>query len=316
MRERTALPGLRRASLRKNRHMLLRSLVVIGAVLMAVNQPGHAQVVEYRGTATNLGTDTHPTPPLTGSLSIRIDSTSNGSMVIGAPLGGSGGIVSRRWADTLVIFSLGQAGDTIIWLGKLDGNRLAGFYRVVRGAARGQGGQWAVARTPGARLPELLPLTDALAQDRIGELVLPARERGSQVPVERWYPGSRPSPPQDREEERQGLLFLVLIFGAWLMVREWWRYPKEPTPGASRHERQAPAPQTPPDGLAAARLLLGVPEHASLVEIRRAWRAQMLRHHPDLAGMDEARRCVMHRRAQELNLAYAALTKGYRQPRA
>jgi hypothetical protein len=95
-----------------------------------------------------------------------------GKLVVYQPLGGTGPTAARRWADSVLILSISDGGDTIVWVGQAEGYRLAGGYVVTGGSAAGQIGRWALTRTSGPALapgprPQDRILASALAELRM-----------------------------------------------------------------------------------------------------------------------------------------------------
>lgn len=74
----------------------------------------------------------------------------------------------------------------------------------------------------------------------------------------------------------------------------------------ARRGRQG-APGT--DEVDRACAVLGVRTTATLLEIKQAWRREILKYHPDRAGQDRAKQRDLHTRAQEINWAYETLQR-------
>jgi len=125
------------------------------AVFVATAQPLKAQdSLVYRGSVTNHSYGSPADTGITGSLNIRTVRTdlSEGSLTIGAPLGGSGIFTGQMWADTVLLMSESAAGDTILWLGLAGRDEIVGSYIIVGGGFRGQGGTWWVVHHTGERI--------------------------------------------------------------------------------------------------------------------------------------------------------------------
>ena len=104
-------------------------------------EPGKLSAVTYRGSVTNSGLPDQP-----GSLEIGVDGDSSavsGHVKIGPPLGGSGQMVGQLRGDTLYLMSISIVGDTIFWLGMIEGDSIqSGRYAITGGVYKGQDGVW------------------------------------------------------------------------------------------------------------------------------------------------------------------------------
>jgi DnaJ like chaperone protein len=74
---------------------------------------------------------------------------------------------------------------------------------------------------------------------------------------------------------------------------------------ASGQQRRTRAPHH--DDIGRATIVLGVHAHASMHEIKQAWRQLIIKHHPDRAGKDKKAEAEMQVRAKEINWAYNVL---------
>jgi hypothetical protein len=110
----------------------------------------------YDGEATNLGTGAASTEGITGRITWTTAADGQGQLNIFPPLGGSGRTVARQWADSVLVVSMGDAGETVVWVGRVEGAQLAGAYVITGGLAAHQLGRWTLARTGG---PGLTPTT-------------------------------------------------------------------------------------------------------------------------------------------------------------
>jgi hypothetical protein len=111
----------------------------------------------YEGEATNLGTALVPTAGLTGRVTWATAANGDGQLNISPPLGGSGPTVAHQWADSVLVISMGDGGDTIAWVGQVEGTRLAGTYVITGGSFAQQIGRWGLTRTGGPGLTPASP---------------------------------------------------------------------------------------------------------------------------------------------------------------
>lgn len=134
------------------RHLLCCTLAAQAVALAA--RPLCAQERVYSGTASNLGYPNSLGGGTTGTFELRLRGAApmHGSLTVGAPLGGSGSAVTAVWADTVIVRSISEAGDTIVWLAQLRADSLRGPYLIVGGASAGQGGRWSAVRASGPRI--------------------------------------------------------------------------------------------------------------------------------------------------------------------
>jgi Zn-dependent protease with chaperone function len=172
------------------------SVSVLALVTVSAAKQVSAQSAVYQGTVSNYGVAAHPAEGLSGLLALRFRSTATltGRATIGAPLGGSGPYQGRIWRDTLILRSVSDAGDTIFWLARINGDTLQGPYIVLGGQSQGQGGVWQVARVSGPRVvprrqsarpfPDSVSLEEALAPFSR----LPRTARGARPPPESPLP--------------------------------------------------------------------------------------------------------------------------------
>lgn len=98
----------------------------------------------YRGTVVNSGLTSMPAT-LEWSVFARSDSQVVGWLQIGAPLGGTGiTLAMPRGQDSVVLVTLSEAGDTIVWTSPTRTGMMSGSYSITGGQFRGQGGQWSL----------------------------------------------------------------------------------------------------------------------------------------------------------------------------
>ncbi len=115
------------------------------------NDPTSPFISVYEGTVTN---DGFPDWPATLHIGFEGWTPSpHGYLLIGSPLGGSGPVTLGWMQDHLALLTHSENGDTIFWVGRLNGDEMAGTYRVIGGRSTGQTGEWTVRRRSGVPLP-------------------------------------------------------------------------------------------------------------------------------------------------------------------
>ena len=130
--------------------------LLLGVAGLALANPLAAQAARYEGEATNLGLAAAPRPidmGVTGGLTCVMPPNGEGQLIVHPPLGGTGAAVAHRWGDSVLIVSASDGGDTIAWVGRVDGVQLSGVYVIIGGMFARQGGRWTLTRTSGPALP-------------------------------------------------------------------------------------------------------------------------------------------------------------------
>ena len=100
------------------------------------------QTTVYSGVVTNHGF-AWDTSGVSAALTVALFGN-RARVDINSPLEGSGDGDYALWADSALIVTISEAGDTIAWLGHLTAVGLEGPYRVVGGQSENQGGLWSV----------------------------------------------------------------------------------------------------------------------------------------------------------------------------
>jgi len=90
------------------------------------------------------------------------------------------------------------------------------------------------------------------------------------------------------------------------------RPPRDHGSDHQHREHRAPPPPPPPepdDPLAQAYAALEVPRTATLAEVKKAWRNQLRKYHPDIHSSDAEKQALAHEVSQQLNDAYDLIEK-------
>ena len=174
---------------------LSRLLTCLVAYATAVESRLSAQVSSYEGEATNLGTAVSPRAAITGRITWLTQTDGNGMLMIFPPLGGSGPTRVRRWVDSVLIVSMNSGGDTIAWVGRVDGKAIRGAYVVTGGPFIHQIGRWQVNLVSGPAL-----LVASRPSQGLAAILRAVRSvsmtPGQSSPIAPQAPAERYSPPR------------------------------------------------------------------------------------------------------------------------
>ncbi len=105
----------------------------------------------YEGSVAN-----NTLPEWPASLRIEItgwDPSPHGYLTVGSPLGGSGPVTVGWVGDSVMMITISETADTILWLGGYRREALSGPYRIIGGPWSGQSGTWAATLRSGPPLP-------------------------------------------------------------------------------------------------------------------------------------------------------------------
>ena len=120
--------------------VLQKYLCLAALVAPITSATAAAQALRYEGTVTNHGYGSAPVVDgLTGTLVWNTNfNGTQGNLVIGSPLAGSGIASGVTWADTVFIMSMSATGDAIAWLGANANPALSGEYTIGGGPNTGR----------------------------------------------------------------------------------------------------------------------------------------------------------------------------------
>lgn len=98
------------------------------------------------GVVTNYGygASVAASSPTSSGIVVDLDSSyrPNAFVSIALPLAGSGAAGIASWSDTIVLVSVSESGDSIVWVAGRSGQRFEGSYLIFGGPSSRQGGRW------------------------------------------------------------------------------------------------------------------------------------------------------------------------------
>lgn len=192
-------------------------LALVGLVLLQTTVS--AQSFSLVGEATNLGLAESPRyPGITASLTWHEDQTSpaGGYLQLGPELGGSGPATLLRWSDSLLLVSVSESADTILWIGRLLMDLARGEYLIIGGQFEGQGGVWSLSANGLGEVRTNPPSDDFRRADFL-EATAAIRAARSESAIPSWLaPSPRssyrspPAPSNEARGEESWILWFML----------------------------------------------------------------------------------------------------------
>jgi hypothetical protein len=197
--------------------MYVRSISMIcsmAAVLLVASGLPASAIAQDRFEGTVRNSEVATPAALEWTIFARGDTASVGWLKISPPLGGSGIVYGfSRQRDSLLLVSVSQTGDTIVWTSPAKTGHIGGLYRITGGPWKGQFGSWQLA--PGRSLSKWpLLLAVVMMTVLLIELLMTAAESHSQ----HWWAWRRKTPIRTLSDSERREYGHVSGWLAWFAI--------------------------------------------------------------------------------------------------